>query len=266
MDRVTLPGWLVFVLCAGLVCSLLGLAYMLGRESGRTTAPAADPPQVARGAPSAPASEPSSLPTVSAPAVTLTAAPAPVREPRATSASVPPARPVVTRDVPSAPVRTGEIQPRTSVVVNPRRAATPAAVDAAEREAVVAYFARVDNVQPGSFSGSPEEMAQEILNGAASGDLSGIDRMLSQARAAETAARAITPPAPCREIHQESLHILHESVQMLEALRGALANGDVARLQSFQSHAAAMKTRTETLERKQQAIRARYGVPAARHG
>ena len=266
MDRVTLPGWLLAVICAGLALSLLALAFLLGRESGRGGGVAASPPgPAAPVSPAAVAVEPAAPSQVAAP--TQVVAPAPTQPEPVATRTVRPSEPgaVVHATSAAPPPLQGTAarpveQPHTRVVVSEK----PTVADSGEKAAVAAYFAQVDNIHPGSFSGSPEQLAQEILNGASTGDMSGIDKMIRQAREAETTARSINPPAPCSEVHQESVKVLHESVQMLVSLRAALAQGDVNQLQSFQSAATSLKSRTEALERRQQALRSKYGVPAAK--
>lgn len=261
MDRVTVPGWVLAVICGGLALSLLALAFLLGRQSGGggngNVAQAVSPapaPSVVAAAPPAVSSQPVVPPTPPAPVTQPATAPADAKVAIPTDPTTPHIPPPV-----YATPSQGSVQPQTSVVVTQKPGSTSAPVDEAEKAAVVAYFASVDNLHPGSLSGSPEE----LVNAAATGDLSGIDKMITQAREGERTARSITPPAPCRDVHQQSVKLLGDSIQMLVAIRAALAQGDVGKLQDFSLRATTMKSQAEELERRQNAIRVKYGVPAA---
>ena len=262
MDRVTVPKWVLAVICTGLVLTVIALAFVLGRESSRggagNSAQAISPAPVAStvvGVPPAPPPPPVAV---------APQPPAPVAQPVTTPAdttvvvNAAPTTPHIPPPVYATPSQ-GAVHPQTSVIVTQKPGSTSAVVDEPEKAAVVAYFARVDNLQPGSFSGSPEE----LVNAAATGDMSGIDKMITQAREGERAARSITPPAPCRDVHQQSVKLLGESIHMLVGLRAALAQGDAGKLQDFSLRATTTKAQAEDLERRQNAIRAKYGVPAA---
>lgn len=225
MAKVEIPKGMLIGLVAVSATAVIGLAFLLGREAGRSaSAKLRNEPNVA-GAPAAPLAPPSKPVEVMG---------APVMQP------VPPGPPA-----PSAPQVSGPSFP----LVEPARAA------------VAAYFQAVENIQPGS-GGDPETMAQQIVAGLGKGDMTGFDGMIQQAQAARDRLSAITPPQPCAAYHRESLASLGEGLELMRALKKAISSAEPdSPVLSLADRANALKVRSEALQRQEKALKQRFGLP-----
>ncbi len=144
---------------------------------------------------------------------------------------------------------------------SPRTAGVPGAdrVDP-DRTAVAAYFDAVDRIQPTKMSGDAEGAANELATALAKGDTSELDRMIRETESAKATLAAITPPPPCAAHYRESLGSLDDALEMLRTLKSTMESADPARLADVATHASALRTRAEALERDEQALRRRYGL------
>lgn len=134
-----------------------------------------------------------------------------------------------------------------------------APVDSEEKRQVAQYFRDVDRLQNVDVD-DPQASAQALVNAAASGDTSGLQKLLAQARSAEAQARALTPPPPCAAYHGKLLSVLGNSQQMLQKLAASLGSGNLDGLTSLLSSANAEKERAETLARDEKELKRRYGL------
>jgi hypothetical protein len=128
------------------------------------------------------------------------------------------------------------------------------------RAQVAAYFHQMDNIQPGSLSGDPQSVANEVLEGAMNGDMSRFDDLIHKARAGQERARHIHPPPPCAHYHHETLALAEESVAMVESMKQAMNGGDASALMALSARAQAAQSRAEALQREESALKRRYGV------
>jgi hypothetical protein len=130
-----------------------------------------------------------------------------------------------------------------------------------DRAAVATYLDAVDHVQPGKMSGDAEGLANEMAAALARGDTSGLDRMIRETEAAKESLAGLAPPAPCAALHRESLGSLDDALEMLRLLKAAMESPDAAaRLSGVTTRAAALRSRSEALEKEELALRRRYGL------
>ncbi len=136
--------------------------------------------------------------------------------------------------------------------------ATPA-VDPEEKRRVAKYFQAVDRLQNVDVD-NPEASAQALVTAATSGDTSGLDKLVQQARDAERNARALTPPAPCAAYHKKLLALLADSREMAQSLARGFQSGDLSSLTSMLGRANSQKARQEALARDEKELKHRYGM------
>jgi hypothetical protein len=134
---------------------------------------------------------------------------------------------------------------------------SPATAEARAR--VSAYFKQMDALQSGAPIGDADAFAMTIMQGATSGDFSGLDDLVRAAGDAERRAVALQPPGECAEYHRMALTLLQESRTMITALRDGLKRNDTNTLTSLGATAQSMKSRADTLAAAEKALRARFG-------
>lgn len=235
---------------AGLVAvaalSLLAVAFLLGRASGSSNAPAAAPP--AGGVPSSgPVTRPAEPQTL--PAAALAPAAPPNGEPASPPGAPFPASTLPTSDVP-------QLLPTAPPPATAARAAAEP-----ERAAVAAYLDAVDRIQPAQIGGTAESAANELAAALAKGDTSGLDAMIRDSEAAKAKLAAIVPPASCAAHYRESAASLDDGLAMLRALKAAVESPDpVATLAGVGTRATELRSRADALQREDAALRQRYGL------
>jgi hypothetical protein len=232
MQKVEVNKGLLTSLAITAAAALIGLVFLLGRETGRRT-------KLQDASASVPVS-------VLAPALPQQAA------------AIPPPVPSSEGGRPLPPPVQG------LAVVHPTP--TMALADfgsEAMRSSVAAYFNAIDHIQPGQMSGDPESMAQGIMGGLAKGDSSAFEGMIQQAESARAHLASILPPQPCATYHSESLASLDAGLALMRSLKAAMASqsGDV-QLSPLASQADSLRKRSEELQREEQALRRLYRVPA----
>ena len=158
-----------------------------------------------------------------------------------------------------------EAPPSTASASLPSTSAPAAVVDtspatAEARARVSAYFTQMEALQSGGPIGDEEAFATTVLQGAVSGDFSGIDDLVRAAGDAEHRAAALQPPAECAEYHRMAVTLLQESRTMITALRDGLKRNDTDTLTSVGASAQSMKSRADTLAAAEKALRARFGL------
>lgn len=141
----------------------------------------------------------------------------------------------------------------------PSAAPSAPAIDPAEKKRVADYFRAVDRLQNVDVD-NPEASAQALINGAAGGDTSGLDKLIQQARDAERGARALVPPPPCAAFHKRLLVLLADSREMAQLLARGFQSGDLSSLPSMMTRAQAEKSRQEALAHDEKELKRRYGL------
>ena len=236
-----IPKWLIATAGLLLVVLIASVAFLIGRETSQPTdapsdvsAPAEEPPSVTDPAPE-PAAEASGGATTSQITASTNGTAATEAPPSTASESL------STSSAPAAAVDTS--------------LATPEA-----RARVSAYFKQMDALQSGGQIGDQEAFANTVLQGAVSGDFSGIDDLVRAAGDAERRAVALQPPGECAEYHRMAVTLLQESKTMITALRDGLKRNDTNALTSISASAQSMKSRADTLAAAEKALRARFGL------
>ena len=252
---VEMPRHLVVLLVGALVVCLVGLGYLIGRESGRTTAPAQSASAVTPLAEETAASSLRATPAAVAPSDALPAGPSAAvgAVPDRVSTTVPPQ--------PRADARTLTTQqpPPTPTPVTP---APSAGQSSQQRDAVDRYFREIEaiDVGSGSVGGDPEAMAMAILGQATTGDTSAFDELADNQRAALTRLRAIRAPNPCREHHQRSITLLEQSIALLDRVKRGLASGNIGALSELSSEAERLKREAEQAESLARRIKQQFDI------
>jgi hypothetical protein len=229
MQKVEVDKTLLISLACAAAAAILGLVFLLGRESGR----AAKPP----------------------------GAPAPVMPPQVITAPVPDPAGVLALDERSTPDTPTPVQGL--AVVHPLQKGAPAEpAGESVRALVLAYFDAIDHIQAGGMNGDPESTAQGIMGSLAKGDSSGFDGMIQQAEATRGRLAAISPPQPCATYHRECLASLDDGLVLMRSLKTAMAGqGAEGQLTSLAAQAEVLRKRSESLRTEEQALRRLYRVP-----
>lgn len=236
-----IPKWLIATAGLLIVVLIAAVAFFIGRQTQPSQAPAG----VTASAPAAssPSNAPPPEPATSAAQPGDSAMTAPASTPSAPPASEPAV-------IASAPLS------------NPP-APTPvetSSVTADARARVSAYFRQMDSMQSGGPGGDADAFANTIMQGAASGDFSGLDDLVRTATDAERRAAALQPPAECAEYHRKAVALLQESTAMITSLRDGLKRNDADALTSMAASAQTMKLRADNLAAAEKSLRARFGL------
>jgi hypothetical protein len=228
MQKVEVSKPLLIALACTAAAAVMGLVFLLGRESGRAAKPQD--------------------------------APAPVLPPQVITAQAPGLAGVPTKEEPSPPASSVQ----GLAVAPPLPKGTPAEPAGwSVRAQVVAYFDAIDHLQPAGRGGDPEGTAQGIMGSLAKGDSSGFDGMIQQAELARGRLAAISPPQPCITYHRECLVSLDNGLALMRSLKTAMAGqGAEGQLTSLAAQAEVLRQRSESLQTEEQALRRLYGVPA----
>jgi len=238
MEKVVVSKGILVGLGAGFFLSLLVLGFFIGRESARkdtNPGPSSEGTVVA-----SPSAQPEivQLPIAQSPKSSIFEPPDSFRP----QAMVDSAQP------PSSPPKTGSSPSPVETPVEP------------VREAVVAYFATVDQIQLGQMGGDAYDVANKIIEALARSDTSGLDGLIQQAESARKRLAALTPPQPCTTHHRESLACLDEGLKMLRFVKQAVASSDTDGLSSLTTQANAMQSCSDILAQEEKAIRQRFGL------
>jgi hypothetical protein len=141
----------------------------------------------------------------------------------------------------------------------PTPAPQPATVDPEEKRRVAQYFRDVDRLQNVDVD-NPEASAQALVTAASSGDTSGLDKLVAQARTAEQKARGLTPPPPCAAYHKKLIALLADSREMVQQLARGFGGGNLEALPALMTRANAEKSRAEAVAHDEQELKRRYGL------
>ena len=224
-----IPKWLIATAGLLFVMLIAAVAFFLGRETSQppeapiaVSALAQEPPSVRDPAPAAPGPNASGSAAAEAP-----------------------------------PSMASATQSSTSV---PATAVDTSQATAEARARVSAYFRQMEALESGGPIGDQEAFATTILQGATSGDFSGVDDLVRAAGDAERRAVAIQPPGECAEYHRMAVALLQESRTMITALRDGLKRNDTDTLTSVGASAQSMKSRADSLAAAEKALRARFGL------
>ncbi len=230
----------LIALSVGLGVALLGIAFLLGRESMRAPERAETPPR-----PEVPVLTPE--PDVVAEE----------GEPRRWSAwadledwedfdePAPMAAPAAARI---------ERRPDGTVLLSNRSStdATPRATSKSPRDyggsAAAAYFLRIDTIHSRSGAGDPTTFAMGLIKAGLGGSTAGFDQLIADTQRVEKDIRAVTPPPSCEGYHEASLVALSESREILEEMKTAFAERDFSRLNTIAEQASNLQVKANALQ------------------
>ena len=234
---------LVAALAGALGCSLLAIAFLLGRLSATSD-------DGARVAPTRPADAAPSPSEFAAPSAIL-------KSPTPSGADGVERAPGLNLDrtVPQAPRIDAESTPWASG----SGAAAPRSPPPLERTEITTYFAQVDLLDD-MGAGDPQAFATSLLQSVSSGDFSGFDRLLTRSKSQRGRLQAITPPRACLEHHRLALALSADSVSMLERLKPALAGGDTTALMTLATEGQTLEAQANRLKTMAEAIRRQAGL------
>ncbi len=240
--KVEIPKNVLIGLVALAASAVLGLVFLLGRESGRLPSVQLPRQSGSLGPPSPPSGAVKSAEGLTKPISQPAQSPAPIWAPEA-----------------SPPAAQARPTPPESSVAKPLTTATIPRQDPI-RDEVATYFKTVEYIQPAS-GGDPESMAQQVVAGLGKGDTSGFDEMIRQARAARTRMSDVVPPPPCAAYHREALASLDAGLELMRSMRKALAApGQESQVLDLADQANALKARSEALQVQEKALKQRYGL------
>jgi hypothetical protein len=238
MEKVSINKGILVGLVAGLFLSVLAIGFFIGRETahnatnsipisaGRVVAPPPAQPEII---------QPSPL------------------QPSEASVVVPPEN-----FSPSAMVKSTEPPPSQL-----KPGGSPSEVDIPVepvRTAVVAYFATIDQIQPGQMGGDASEVADKIVDSLASADTSGLDDLIQRAESSRNSLAILSPPPPCTTHYQMSLACLDAGLKMLHTMKQAVASSNADGLFSLTAQANAMLSCSDILTKEDKAIRQLFGL------
>jgi hypothetical protein len=229
----------VLGLGGALVLALLVIAFLLGRESARTSA---DPEPLAE--------TESAFPPIVPPA--KKEAPEPGPDWRALDWEEPPA---------DAANQTGaEMAERierqadgTFLLTNSRGErevpTEPQDPQAAQSAGTVsAYFRQVDAIRSEQGAGDPNAFAMGLIKAGLAGSTSGFDQLIDDTARMEQELKQIRPAPGCEEYHQASIDALAEGHELLDDLKTAIANRDIQGLTTMARRAGELEAKAKSMD------------------
>ncbi|MFA9472762.1 MAG: hypothetical protein ACERNK_19510 [Deltaproteobacteria bacterium] len=128
-----------------------------------------------------------------------------------------------------------------------------------ERAAVAEYFQQVDLIQSHAGAGDPNAFAMDMIKAGMGGATSGFDQLIADSDRMKRELESMTPPPSCAPYHQANLEMLAESRGMLESMKVAITTRNTESLSAIARQAADLQARAEALRALQEQLR-----PAAR--
>lgn len=119
-----------------------------------------------------------------------------------------------------------------------------------------AYFAKLDAVRSEQEATNPKAFAMGLLRSAMSGSTEGFEKLLADTERMEQELREITPPPTCAQYHQATLDALDESRAVLEELKDAMMRQDIDEITRVAHKARALQAKTTELQAMEKELRA----------
>jgi hypothetical protein len=239
MPTIQVPRGAIVGLVVTLMASVVAVAFLVGRESVRTS-PQAPPTQ--------PAAQAAVPPGQVAPAPNAAgASPWPSDSPERSLATSPTMAP----PAPQGP----------SFNSSPPPFAQPAPTTDKLRDEVARYFREVETIQSqAKTSGDPETFARTLLEQGMKGDASGFDGLVAANRKVLDALGAVEVPEPCREHHRLTLRLLEQSIAMLGNVKGQLQGGNEASLAALPAQGQELERGAKEADALAADIKRRFGL------
>lgn len=142
----------------------------------------------------------------------------------------------------------------------PATSPSAAALDPDLRRRVADYMAALDaDLAVAAHWDDPDALAQALVTQASQGDPRGMEQVLAANRRALEAARALVPPAPCREYHEDALEVLTAGNRLVAELGAATLTGDTFELgRDLAPAASELKEEVLELRARRREILARF--------
>ena len=240
-SAVQVSRGILVALVAGLAAATLLVAFLVGRESARTSSQA--PPTSVAAQAAVPASETPRPPAAGAASPWPWPSDSPVPSLAASPALAPPAQqgPTLASPPPPGPP-------------------TPAAPDKL-RDDVARYFREVEAIQSQAKSGGdPEALARTLLEQGVKGAESGFNGLSAANRKVLDALRGVAVPEPCREHHRLTLGLMEESIAMLDRVKGQLHGTDEGSLAALPAQGRELERKAKEVDAMAADIKRRYGL------
>lgn len=125
-----------------------------------------------------------------------------------------------------------------------------------QRAAVIAYLERVDVIRSNAGSGDPNTFAMNMIKAGMGGATSGFDRLIADTDRMSEEFSSLTPPPSCVPYHEGTLQSLEEARGVLEDMKVAIKAYDVQTLTGIAPRAAKLQDKAEALRALQEAMRA----------
>lgn len=125
-----------------------------------------------------------------------------------------------------------------------------------QRAAVIEYLQRVDAIRSNAGSGDPNTFAMNMIKAGMGGATSGFDRLVADTDRMTEEFSKMTPPPSCVPYHEGTLQSLEESREVIEDMKVAIKTFDVQALQRIAPRAAKLQDKAEALRALQEAMRA----------
>lgn len=238
MEKVSINKGILVGLAAGLFLSVLAIGFFIGRESARK---ATNSGTISAGTVVVP---PPAQPEIVQPPPVQSSEPSVV----GSNENFSPSAMAESAEPPPSPRKPGG---------SPSEVNTPAEP---VRTAVVAYFATIDQIQPGQMGGDASEVANKIVESLASSDTSGLDGLIQRTESSRNRLATLLPPPPCATHYQVSLACLDAGLKMLHSMKQAVVSSDADGLFSLTAQANAMLSCSDNLTKEDKAIRQRFGL------
>jgi hypothetical protein len=251
--EVQISKGLLTGLVAALIFSLIGVAYLLGRQSvtpiaQSTPASTVTPVTLASNQVASQTTEPSlsaRLDRIER-RVDRTAV-------RIEASDTPPVRQAPPRRA-EAPTRTSSPPP---AAIKPRRTEAPLREQpSADMDQRRAYFQQVDSILQNTASiDDPNQFATKFLQQAMSGDTSGFDNLSATTRQAKNSLESVQPPPSCKQHHALLVSQLSQSIVLLTEVNQAIRSNDTSKLSSVAARGQEMQADTEKFKQLDRNLR-----------
>jgi hypothetical protein len=232
--KVEISRGLLIALAVVAMAGVLGVTFLIGRESVRNPRPA-----------------PPAANDVRSPGVM---APGPLGAPHTEASS--PALPLT--EAPPPPLGAGPSETPASTIAASSAVAAP---HDRLRDEVASYFRDVEAIQSQAKSWSdPEALAQKLLEQAGRGDMSGFDGLAAANQKVRDSLSAMSVPEPCREHHRLTVGLLDESIAMLDRVKGQMGGGDLASLSAMAAQGHDLEQKAKRVDALAAEIKRRFGL------
>ena len=139
--------------------------------------------------------------------------------------------------------------PRAATQASPQRT-TSVAVKSNQRTSannaeVRKYLSQIDGLAGAQGLGDPNQVAMELLQQSLQGDSSGMDSLLASTKNALTKLQAIQPPPSCREHHTLLVKQLRQGVTLLSGVGKATGGLDTSSLAKLSSQGKSMQAEAQ---------------------